>query len=52
MQCALAAIIFVASSASALAQMTPVGVWQSVDAKTNEASSDKKSVAESPCPSP
>lgn len=36
MKQALAAIIFIATTGSALAQMTPVGVWQSVDDKTSE----------------
>lgn len=32
----LTAIIFVATSASALAQMSPVGLWRSADDKTGE----------------
>ena len=36
MKQAVAAIIFVATSASALAQMSPVGLWRNVDDKTGE----------------
>jgi uncharacterized protein (DUF2147 family) len=36
MKRALTAIILVASTGLALAQVTPVGVWQSIDDKTNE----------------
>ena len=39
MKQALAALIFVVSSGSVLAQMTPVGTWQSIDDKTHEAKS-------------
>ncbi|MBT2298975.1 DUF2147 domain-containing protein [Variovorax paradoxus] len=35
----LLAAIALASAGSAFAQMTPVGVWQSIDDKTNEAKS-------------
>ena len=34
------AIIFVATSASALAQMSPVGLWRNVDDKTGEAKAE------------
>ena len=36
MKRALTAIILIASTGLALAQVTPVGVWQSIDDKTNE----------------
>ena len=36
MKRAVTAIIFVASSAAALAQMNPVGLWRSADDKTGE----------------
>ncbi|HZF86104.1 MAG TPA: DUF2147 domain-containing protein [Burkholderiaceae bacterium] len=36
MKRAVAAIVFVAASASALAQMSPVGLWRNVDDKTGE----------------
>lgn len=36
MKRAVAAIVFVAASASALAQMSPVGLWRSADDKTGE----------------
>lgn len=36
MKRAMAAIIFIATSASALAQMSPVGLWRSADDKTGE----------------
>jgi uncharacterized protein (DUF2147 family) len=36
MKHAVAAIVFVASSASALAQTSPVGLWRNVDDKTGE----------------
>ena len=35
----LTAIVFAAAGASALAQMTPVGNWQTIDDKTNEVKS-------------
>ena len=37
---AVAAIIFVASSASAWAQMTPEGLWRNIDDKTGEAKAE------------
>ncbi|RZL60499.1 MAG: DUF2147 domain-containing protein [Variovorax sp.] len=46
MKRAVAAILFAASATSALAQMTPVGTWQSVDDKTGEAKSQIR-IAES-----
>lgn len=46
MKQALTALIFVASSAAAIAQMTPVGTWQSIDEKTNEPKSQIR-IAES-----
>lgn len=36
MKYAVAAIVFVAASASALAQTSPVGLWRNVDDKTGE----------------
>ena len=39
MKRAVAVVLFATSAASALAQMTPVGTWQSVDDKTGEAKS-------------
>ncbi len=36
MRRALTAIFFIVTATSALAQMTPVGTWQSVDEKTSE----------------
>ncbi|RYF35174.1 MAG: DUF2147 domain-containing protein [Comamonadaceae bacterium] len=40
MKQAIAAIIFAATSASALAQMSPVGLWRNVDDKTGEAKAE------------
>ena len=40
MKQAIAAVIFVATSASALAQMSPVGLWRNVDDKTGEAKAE------------
>ena len=40
MRQALAAIIFAAIAAPALAQMSPVGLWRSMDDKTGEAKSE------------
>ena len=40
MKALLAAIALAASAASAMAQMTPVGVWRSVDDKTGEAKAE------------
>ena len=40
MKQAVAAIIFAAASASALAQMSPVGLWRNVDDKTGEAKAE------------
>ena len=42
----LAAIALAASAASAMAQMTPVGVWRSVDDKTGESKAEIR-IAES-----
>ena len=39
MKRAVAVVLFATAAASALAQMTPVGTWQSVDDKTGEAKS-------------
>ena len=40
MQQALAAIVFVAISASAWAQMTPEGLWRNIDDKSGEAKAE------------
>lgn len=42
----LAAVAFAASAASAMAQMTPVGVWRSIDDKSGEAKAEIR-IAES-----
>ena len=46
MKALLAAIALAASAASAMAQMTPVGVWRSVDDKTGESKAEIR-IAES-----
>ena len=46
MKIAIAALLLAASGASALAQMTPAGTWQSVDDKTGEPKSQIR-IAES-----